>query len=139
MKAGFVSALAIACTLLGCSDEPDVVSNADGSQSVARPTPEKHELVNALVDSFDAPACLDAGIRYAGRKTGPDGLFHARDFIAPRVCVDQLKERVEALGFSRISEDMYEGALSSDSQDRIRIEIGEGQDFGAISWEVGLE
>lgn len=139
MKTAHYIAAALALLLGACGAEPDQTDKPDGSATVSNPPPEPPELVDMLVDRFDAPACQGAKPVAMMRKTGPEGVNVVRSYTAPVACIEELVAAFGGLGFSEESPDIYQGGLPDGNKERIRVEIADDRSIGGIEWEVDVE
>ncbi|NVE93709.1 hypothetical protein [Altererythrobacter lutimaris] len=132
--AAFVAGLA----LVGCSgDKSDSDTEPFLPRELAR-QPIHHQLVDSLVDSFDAPSCLDARLRYAGRVNVGESVFHQRRFDAPDKCLSELQSAAAHLGFAEGKAGGLSGDVIDGTFERLRFGEDAGIGPGNLVWEVDV-
>ncbi|MFL0356730.1 hypothetical protein ACI5KX_09635 [Erythrobacter sp. GH1-10] len=135
MRISLSAALVVVVTLGACGDESTVAEEDRAPAS----TPEKHLLVNSLVDRFDAPACLDADLVGAMHRSEEGKDYFVRAFTAPPSCIEALSSSFETVGFSASGDGKYETELYGGTMEKIRVELSDDRSVGAVEWEIERE
>ena len=139
----------LAFALAGCGSqfsEPagdtafNEATSYSGQDGIIASTPEKHFLVNALVDRFAVQDCLDARLVYAGRTNAEqDRIFHLREFQAPDSCAQELIAAFDDIGFSANGAGVFAAGVYGGLEERVRIASTSNPGLARIEWEVDLE
>ncbi len=115
-------------------------STYSGQDRIIASTPEKHFLVNALVDRFAVKDCLEARLVYAGRENAEqDRIFHLREFQAPDSCAQGLIAAFDDVGFSANGAGVFAAGVYGGLEERVRIASTSNPGLARIEWEVDLE
>ncbi|QFT77783.1 hypothetical protein [Erythrobacter sp. THAF29] len=132
MRTAIPSIAALTVFLAACS----AGDAASEEESALTPTPEKHFLVNSLVDRFDVPACLDANLVGAVHRSEDDKNYFVRAFTAPPSCIEALSASFDTVGFTSTDDGKFAAQLYDGTTEKIRIELSDDRSVGAIEWEI---
>ena len=133
----FIGGLA-ALLLSACAAEQSEAGANVTEQLDLAATPSVHQLVNSLVDSFDAPACLDSQLRFAGRKDFERSVFHQRRFDASDKCLRDLEQSAAKLGFKKDQSGNWSGSIVGGTEERLKFPLDEDLTQGNLLWEVDV-
>lgn len=132
MRSALAIVLVCPMALAACGNGAD----ASQEETAITPTPEKHVLVNSLVDRFDVPACLDATLVGAMHRSEKDKDYFVRAFTAPPACIEALSASFDTVGFSATEDGKFETELYDGTIEKIRIELSDDLSVGGIEWEI---
>lgn len=127
-----------AFSLSGCSAEQSEAGSDVAKVWEPVNAPIDHQLVNALVDTFDVPSCLNAQLRYAGRKNIEQSIFHQRRFDVPDQCVRDLMNAAERLEFTQSPSGEWSGTIIDGTAERLKFYSDADPMPGNLLWEVDV-
>ncbi len=133
LAGGLAALLLSACT----AEQSEAGSNVTEQVELAQ-TPNVDQFVNSLVDSFDVATCIDAQLRFVGRKNFDGSVFHQRRFVASDECLRDLKASAVRFGFKQGKSGELSGSIVDGVVERLSFDLNEDLMPGNLLWEVDV-
>lgn len=114
------------------------ITSCSAEKSETGHGPIDRQLVDALVDSYDAGSCLHARLRSAGRKTVGEKVFHERRYEASSECVRDLKQSAKRFGFAEKRAGEWSGEIIGGTLERLEFAAGSDHLPGNLVWEIDV-